>query len=285
MWGQSNRWRSPEILFTLLVPGHRIDAVQAVAFNTFATARRVLHKRPHLWPTYCEVHELRARCDPRLGGPVKALLEAAKTANATLLSPGEVQFRTPHSETDTFNLVGGDTKRVHHQIREALRAEQFCLLEDRRDSFEGIAYNGVDRKATSVIVQNRCCGLDKYYLRCIQTGAVPSMDRLWRSKLVEDPSCPCCGAPKEDWRHIIDSCPAYEHLRVREMPREAWDALPTCLRAHGIVPCRLDDYQIPEKYLGDSGPAALAAYVQYVLLDCLKLRAERLGSVAPRPRW
>ena len=72
---------------------------------------------------------------------------------------------------------------------------------------------------------------------------------------------------------------------MREMAREAWGALPTCLRAHGIVPIRLDEYQIPAKYLGDSGSAALAADVQYVLLDCLKLRAERLGSVAPRPRW
>ena len=112
VWGQTNRWRSVEMLFTVLCPGHRADPFQAVAYNTIMVARRVLKTRPHLWETYCNVWELRmAYPDAKhIGGPVLALTQAVKDMDGQLRNPGFVRYRTSDNETDGFLLVGGEDK-------------------------------------------------------------------------------------------------------------------------------------------------------------------------------
>ena len=61
------------------------------------------------------------------------------------------------------------------------------------------------------------------------------------------------------------------------------------MRCHGIVPQRLvhEDFVVPARYAEDEadGAKALAADVQYTLLDMFQLRSEKLGAPMPVPRW
>ena len=224
---------------------------------------------------------LLARPSP-VGGPVMALLQAATTAGALFENPGLISYRTPDNQQDRFLLLGGETKKVAHQLRDALRAEQYCALEDRRPSFEGIAYGGLDRRSTGVILNDKITGLEKYTLRCITAGAMASCSRLQKAKILETPHCRCCGAELESYMHIIDDCQDLNPIRFRDFTEEEWGRLPACVRSHGLIPIRVDPAEIPERYHGE--PQALAADVQYTLLDMFAHRAERMGRPAPQPR-
>ena len=64
--------------------------------------------------------------------------------------------------------------------------------------------------------------------------------------------------------HFVDDCPGLDLLRYH-FSREEWALLPTCVRAHGLVPADLSTLSIPVRYAGR--PAALAADVQHTLID------------------
>ena len=84
VWGQANRWRAAEIVFTLLCKGHVVDPLQAFAHNTVLTARRVLQRRPQLQPTFERILTFRKEeGQSALPGPVAALLKAADIRNLT----------------------------------------------------------------------------------------------------------------------------------------------------------------------------------------------------------
>ena len=172
-----------------------------------------------------------------------------------------------------------------HQVRGALRAEQYCLLEDRRPSFEGICYDGLDRKASEVIIKDKICGLHEYKLRCVLAGAMASCSRLHKAEMRDSPQCPCCGEEVETYSHIIDDCPGLDHLRYRDFSPEEWKLLPPCVRHHGLIPLRLHMDCTPARYQDQDGPKAMAADVQYTLLDMFLFRDTKLGAPTPIPRW
>ena len=111
IWGQRNRWRANEALFTVVVPGHRHDPVQASAYLAITTMRRVLDRQPALWPTYVDVlemrwDELRERRPVLQGGPVRALLQALVAIDARLQTPVEIVYRAPENETKSIPFLG-----------------------------------------------------------------------------------------------------------------------------------------------------------------------------------
>ena len=50
-------------------------------------------------------------------------------------------------------------------------------------------------------------------LRCIWAGGMNSSLLLYRSRLVNTPTCPLCGAEKEDDQHLFWECPLTEAAR------------------------------------------------------------------------
>ena len=117
-------------------------------------------------------------------------------------------------------------------------------------------------------------------------GAVATCHRLYRARILDNDACPCCQAAAETITHLCDACPALDHIRYRDLNKEEWDSLPPCLRYHGIMPGSNEG--LPERYLEDeeNGKAALAADVQYTLLDLIAARTNSLEpSLQPRPRW
>ena len=185
-----------------------------------------------------------------------------------------------------IHMLTGADKKCAHDVRDVLRGEQYLRVEDRRSDFEGLAFYGLDRSKSAVLTNGKLRGLETYQVRCFQTGATPTMDRLFRAQKVDSPGCHC-GAEKETWRHVVDECPAYEHLRCREMSRAQWLSLPGCLRLHGLMPAKLEAFEepLPDRYGGRNGVTALVGDVQYCLLDMLSCRAALFGLQVPVARW
>ena len=141
---------------------------------------------------------------------------------------------------------------------------------------------GVDRAAT-LALKTQLCSLMKYRWRCVMTGAVATMPRLYKMGRVDSPICPACGQEEETTEHIFVRCPAYAAIRNRELPQQTWDLMPDCLRNHGIIPCGL---VLPDEDNNAEGRAGLAGTVQYAQLDMLEARQQYLpAELAPRPRW
>ena len=286
IWGQGNRWRANEALFTLVVAGHSHDPVQATYYLTITTMRRFLDRHPEVWPAYAEVLELRQHeITSTVGGPIRAFLEALRGISASMSTPGQVRYRAPDNSMKEIPLLNSDLKTFQHEIRDAGRAEQWLNLADRRSTFSGIEY-GIDRKATAVL-RGKTTGLHTHRLRCLFTGAVATCHRLYRAGVLDGNACRCCHQPVVGTLgHLIDDCRATQRLRDRDFSASEWASLPDCLRLHGIAP--LADDWLPPRYQGEqNGKAAIVAEVQYVLLDILEVHNAALdGSVLPpQPRW
>ena len=46
----------------------------------------------------------------------------------------------------------------------------------------------------------------KTFIWRVYSNVVPSMDNLWKKKIVKDPSCPCCGSYVESVAHALFGC-------------------------------------------------------------------------------
>ena len=218
------------------------------------------------------------------GGPCKALLQALRAASAELLPCGTFRHRAPNNEMKEVKYMGSDTKNFEHELRDALRGEEWLNLSDRRPSFEGIEY-GIDRSATNVL-SGKTAGLTTHRLRCVLTGAVATCHRLHRIRTLEDPHCRCCGHPDETLEHITDECPAFEQLRAQVATPDEWEELPVCLRRHGIMPAW--QFPMPSRYAEnqEDDRKALAADMQYLLTDMVEMRMQHMPELAgPCPRW
>ena len=285
IWGQRNKWRANEALFTFIVPGHRMDPVQVCHYWTILTMRRVLARHQELWDLYCNVLDIRftswRECE-HTGGPVAALLRSLTGISASLTNPGLLRYRAPSNEMFELSLVDSDAKRFAHEIRDAARGEQWFRLAARRETFDGLEY-GADRKATDVLLRDKLPGLQKHRLRTIMVGGVATKHRLYRAKILDNNACPCCLEAAETLIHICDECSALDPIRFRDFTRAEWELLPPCLRYHGIMPLANDG--LPMRFLEDeeNGKAALAAEVQYTLLDLMAARQD--SSLQPQPRW
>ena len=280
LWGQGNKWRSNEILFTLLSQGHVVDPQQAWAYTCLCTLRRVLSRQPALVETWHRVVRHRLDIDnPRFAGPGKAFLSALKLLGASVQDPFTMVIAGAGQTSTEVSLLSGDAPKFQHQLREGLRHEQWQRLVRRRPDFAGLEH-GVDRKATGCL-NGKLRGLEAYRLRVIQAGGVATMQRLHKQRRAESPLCPCCGLQPESTRHIFDECPHHEPLRLKVCSRAQWDLLPDSLKLHGILP----GASCPHLPTAPDDRAGWTAEVQYLLLDILAQRQELAPVAAPLPRW
>ena len=233
VWGQANRWRAPEIVFTTMTKGHIVDPQQAYAYSSLQTARRVLRRHPECWETFCNVLSMRQEGDKRAQGPVKSVMHAVRVCGGRFLNPGLLQLPVPAAEPPELWLTERNGGRFSHHLREALRLEQWRRLARRRSGFEGIQ-DGIDRAASQGL-KGRLRGLEGYRLRCLQAGAIPTLQRLHQMKACDSNLCPHCGE-LETTEHILRVCSAYDEERFREVSPELWAALPDALALRGICP-------------------------------------------------
>ena len=268
-------------MFTLLCKGHLADPLSAFAYSTLTTCRRVIARHPEFKPKLLESLGKRQQ-DPsssHIGGPVQALLAAAEVCGALVDVNATLGFcRIGEAEPAlTLDIDHPNRGDFEHVVRESLRRQEWASLARRRPNFGGLQ-DGVDRVAT-LVLQRRVLALDRYRLRCIMSGAVNTRAHLHRVRVVESPTCPCCGQAPETWSHLFAECPAHATIRNRELGPELLESLPACLRLHGVCPETFQFGDSRDDLLG------LVGTVQYMLLDVLAHRNELMGEPPPQPRW
>ena len=75
IWGLYHRAPAPELLWALILKGHRAGPEQALANKAFQDVVRILQKRPQLWGQFAHVWNAKAqwRVAPQAIGPVPRL--------------------------------------------------------------------------------------------------------------------------------------------------------------------------------------------------------------------
>ena len=292
IWGQGHKWRGNEIVFTFISRGHLVDPLQVGPYQAFTTLRRMLLQQPSLQSTYQEL--LAIREDARMHrqalpniGPVAQLLYACDRANITLES--EACTTLIHLkegdllETMEMPLLEGDTDKFKHTIRQCLRQEMWDDLWRRRPLFSGAAETGFDRSLSMHLYNSgKLCGLRRYRLRCILTGAVATQARLARNQWELSPICPCFGLEDETQEHLFLRCPAHQQAREGDLVQEYFQGLPACMKIHGLIPV---GFPLPADFaLARDDQLDLAYRLQYTLIGILESRDRFVPSVLA-PRW
>eukprot|EP00660_Eupelagonema_oceanica_P019407 gene19407-biopygen14683 len=239
--------RCTEIVLTLMVQGHRVDAVQIVQYECLRLLWRMVDRRPELRGAIERVWRERARAgDATAPGPIGRVAGVAAQLGWEWVSPWA--FRDQRS-----GRVHGYTRMSlgawEHEIREASRLAAWRAAEARRrqhhDDFAGIA-DGIDRAATMALHNwKRLTGLERGFLRVIIAGGVYTQQRLHQMEQVETPVCTHCDmGVEEDQQHIWWQCPAWQAVREQHPDALAeYDPLwPACLRLNGVMPAAHFEY-------------------------------------------
>ena len=269
------------MVMPLLAKGHIADPVQAAAYQTITVAARVLKKQPELENLFYEVVQRRRASAAMHKGPGQAFIKALKTCDLILDSGNScLQHAREDLRTEELPVIPWlqmSLPKLQHEIREGQRHQQWVRVAARRSSFDALSH-GIDREVTMEVPTKGVTGLEKYQMRCIMVGAVPTMKRLFRENRVDSALCPCCGREEEDEEHLFLRCPRHEDIRNSELEPHIWQHLPRCLKLHGLVPKNLE---LPKEDALD-----LACRVQYTLLDILENRTKCLPvDLQPRARW
>ena len=294
IWGQANSWRANEILFTLLARGHLVDPPQIEAFQCLTTLKRVLGNMPSLIPTYRRVFNMRQTAQDEgrrlaANGPVAVLRRACSTANISIDVENPLMLHMlkegDRLETQEVSLLESEKQKFAHQVRTSMRMEQWDELRYRRPKFSGAEESGYDASLTTHLYRsNKLRGIDKYRLRCILSGAVPTQERLSNKfPNSESPVCKCCNLNVvETTEHLFLECPAHDRARRADLAPECFQGLPPCTKLHGIFPA---NWPVHEDFgTGKDAQLDMAYRLQYTLMSVVESR-ESIVSPNYMPRW
>ena len=223
---------SPEIVFTLIHRGFRVDPFQAEAVHRLHAVRRMLAILPAcqaLWrQVWAHYHELAGR-------PAADELRR-ESALSKVHVPGPVALAQ-----QTLHKFGWDARDpLHWRIRrEPSIAEQHVpevhVLDTPLPLWLHWLREGARRWRWTVAGQKQ-----RGILHTIWVGAVPTQDLLFRQKTAASSSCPHCqGDVAETSKHRHWHCPAWAAIRSAHGfgPDEVdVQALPLCLRTCGVCP-------------------------------------------------
>jgi hypothetical protein len=237
VWGAGRRQQCKEIVLTLMLPGHRVDPEQVVAYKSFATLRRVLTANPQWRGAFQATWRAASSSRSCVYGPVGRLFAIARSIGWTWPDPWLFQ----RASGESIPFLEFSEQRWQHEVRDALRHALWAKACSRRPDMIGFE-SGVDRTATTCLLRSRTLShSDGGALRTIVSGAVLTRHRLCRNKLCPDNICQFCQTTAvENEQHLWWECPAWDAIRGEHMQAMLayspdW---PTCFRWCGIMPER-----------------------------------------------
>ena len=173
IWGPSRPCSAKEIVFTLLLPGHRVAPSVVIPYRRICWLAH-LARNPGTAQTVaraiCEGTQSRKPTRP-LG---RALQEFRRLGWRSMR--GWWQWSLPHSAT-VVHLVHAPKEYVEHLFREALRESQLTALEKRRPRTFGGMGARLDQTLTLSDIATYDTELDKTLLRGVMAGAIWTADR------------------------------------------------------------------------------------------------------------
>eukprot|EP00660_Eupelagonema_oceanica_P012128 gene12128-biopygen25850 len=122
VWGRAHRKRCPELVLTLAAHGHRVDPVQAAAFQRIMMLRRMLERRPDLGGALRRAWEASRKEAGYVPGPVGRLRESLRRLGWQWPEPGRL---VPDDGRPPLDLAEVEPGRLAHEVREAARGAEW----------------------------------------------------------------------------------------------------------------------------------------------------------------
>ena len=246
LWGTSRPGRAKEIIFVLLVQGHRVSPHMKTTYDRVCWLLAVARTPGTLQVVVQSCIEARqAQVRPTTSGPVQRALLELESLGWRQADHWWVWNVPGVPEEIDMTLINED--KFKHILRDSIRRRALLSLEDRRPrQFQGIL-GALDREACQVLLSEGT-EFDKALLRGWLTGALWTAARAHARGLRATPLCPYCSRQQEeDDEHILWACPAWGIHRSgawRSLMRTARalglsdqiSSWPTCLRICGLMP-------------------------------------------------
>lgn len=216
--------RSPDVVFSLLHPIHRLDPKAAWVYQCVSQLRRTCLRRPDILEA---IRRLWQKSATNSGfGPVSTLKNALRQFGWSWTVFENFDLGSPIP----FSWLKYSKGFFQHQLREGLRAFNFKVA-GRRQDLQGIQHKCVDRHTLSKIMK-RMSAYHKGTFEAILAGGFRSAVQFCKAGLVEDPMCPFCGQTQETVEHIFLQCPAWTHVRLAfpEVQMDWLRVAPQCTR-------------------------------------------------------
>ena len=268
VWGTSKTTRAKEVVFNLLLPGHRMAPTLYVPYNRVMWLAGLARRQLTTMYVAQEIWEQGGVITPE--GPMGRAMEAVADLGWQALE-GWWAWSVP-DQNEEVHFVYDTPSRLGHIIRESLRSKEMRSLEGRRPrQFTGVS-SGPNREILRAAMDSFSGPGETQLVSQILVGAVWTEERAHRRKMVLTPTCPYCEVAVEDEQHIFWECPHWGPIReelmkeVIELAKQVpglgdgrWQEWPICVRMVGIVPQNVGDVWTTE------GTAQLLAFVKALL--------------------
>ena len=243
LWGPSRPCRSKEIVFALLVPGHRVAPTMVIPYRRMCWLARQARTRSTPQTIIQAIWE--AVSTLKVTGPLgQALQEFRKLGWQLLMGWWKWTYPGAHAP---INLALDSRSYVEHVFREVLRKPQLRQLEARRPRLFGGMDASIHRVLTLTHTAKCDNELDRALLRGVLAGALWTAVWAQARGLRATSTCPFCsiGMP-EDKEHLLWWCSAWTRakepfiaevmLLTKGLRLGSLRDWPPCLRLCGIVP-------------------------------------------------
>ena len=243
-WGAYALRRAPEVVLSVLLPGHLFDPLVATPYHQIAWLVRSL-RRGDL-STEVILYLLQ---QPRsLAGPV-----GMATSTMSQLGWQHVHSSVWCRNGVKWDLTDGEIGATLHHLRADLRLRELQRLERRRPRlYLGIQHDIVrEDRPTSGFAFTSLAHLSKHrpkafeQLRRCLAGALWTEQRLQSVAVNTSAACTVCGATSVlDEEHILWACTGHARIRSSHLEHMSlrWPSLPQpaqwpqCLRLTGLMP-------------------------------------------------
>ena len=242
IWGPSRPCRAKEVVFALLLPGHRVAPSMVVPYKRMcwlANIARVPGTAQVITQAVWEHTE-----EPKGTGPLgRALREFRRLGWRN--QRGWWSWTMPRTGI-SVHLVHAAKEYVEHLFRESLREHHLEALEKRRPRLFGGMGARIDRELTLSELARCATELDRSMLRGVMAGALWTADKAHRRGMRQDGNCPYCSkGTREDEDHLLWWCAAWKSARepflpelmllARALKLGALSDWPPCLRLCGLL--------------------------------------------------
>ena len=227
--------RVPEVLMTLIFPGHKCDPVQVVAYRALCTLRSMCLKYPQLAITASANWTLHIQTPGNnIWGPIHTAFSALQTLSWSWLSDFS-SFQTPNHVS--ISWLKCSRTWFQHQVRGAMRQSLLSIAAGRCAHLRDFSL--LD-KQSSVHLLRKLLQSDRPYmagtLKAILANSIKTAVLFHKGGFVDCPICPFCEQnTPEDTTHMYEICPRWQPLRTEFL--EHWNRahLPDCTRFTGIA--------------------------------------------------
>ena len=239
VWGATRLSRAKEVVFVVLMQGHRISPVMHTRYERVLWMTRIARTPGPVQVVVQAIWESGLR--PPTTGPSGRALHVVRLLGWQPLE-GWWSWVVP-GQTEPLHLVQEPMRQIQHRVRGSLRSHAMRGLEARRPATYGGVGDGVDGETCRAALRVASTELEASLLRGLLAGVLWTAARVRGHNMRATSSCPGCGSQHEDEAHVLRDCPSWETARagwraerLQLGPPTGW---PACLRRAGLLPLAL----------------------------------------------